>query len=66
MDDRSKDQFGGGAIGGILGVAAGGPAGAVVGAAVGGWLFRQESDHNDTLRKAFSAVKEATSDDAHL
>lgn len=66
MDDKSKDQLGGGAIGGALGAAAGGPAGAVVGATVGGWLFGRESDHNDTLRKTFSAVEEATSDSAHL
>jgi hypothetical protein len=66
MDDKSKNQLGGGAIGGALGAAAGGPAGAVVGATVGGWLFGRESDHNDTLRKTYSAVKEATSDDAHL
>lgn len=66
MDDKSKDQLGGGAIGGALGAAAGGPAGAVVGATIGGWLFGRESDHNDTLRKTFSAVMEATSDDAHL
>ena len=66
MDDKSKNQLGGGAIGGALGAAAGGPAGAVVGATIGGWLFGRESDHNDTLRKTFSAVKESTSDDAHL
>lgn len=66
MDDKSKNQLGGGAIGGSLGAAAGGPVGAVVGATIGGWLFGRESDHNDTLRKTFSAVKEATSDDAHL
>lgn len=65
MDDKSKNQIGGAAVGGALG-AAGGPAGAVVGAAVGGWLFGQESDHDDTLRRTFSAVKEATSDGAHL
>jgi len=66
MDDKSKNQLGGGAIGGTLGAAVGGPAGAVVGATLGGWLFGQESNHNDTLRKTFTALKEATSDDAHL
>jgi hypothetical protein len=66
MDDKKKDQLGGGTIGGVIGGLIGGPAGAAGGAALGGMIFGSESDHKDVLRNAFYEVKETTSGNAKL
>lgn len=66
MDDRDLGMLGGSTLGGVVGGAVGGPAGAVAGAAVGGFLFSQENDHHETLRRAYHEARRATSEDASL